>query len=135
MKNTLIIFTVLCSLLICALIAFYFVSPAYEVNSLRSENNALRTQMASLQADNTADLLSIVVFGMISITALLLGSFFMFLCLLANKRPVEFFRLQHNVTRRITQDNTETRQAIQHNETYDNTGNTGNTRDFYMMEV
>lgn len=143
MKNTLTVFAVICSLLICALVAFYFVSPLHQVSVLQSENNVLRAQMASLQADNTADILTIAVAGMLLITALVLAAFFLFLCLLGNIRPCDFFSIrQHNTRQWITQDNTvkckdNTGQMITQYDTgqYDSTEYYYDRDDRYMMEV
>jgi beta-lactamase regulating signal transducer with metallopeptidase domain len=132
MKHILILITVIMMLLITFLFAFWFVSPAGQVSALQSENTMLKTQLAASQSTNTENVVAIAVLGMFSVTALLLFAFFMVLCLLGNIRPSEFFRSQHRPTQRITQDNTETRQAIEHS-------NTDQFRyvetDQYMIEV
>lgn len=98
-------------LILLAVPVLWIVSPQAELSGLREENIQLRERLAELKADTLPDVLVIVVAGMMGITVILLTGFFLLLCLLANKRPAEFFSVRQGYTA-IPQTHGSERQAL-----------------------
>lgn len=110
--KALIPFTVAGAMLIVGLICLYFVSPDYRIHSLQNENYQLKSELAELKGDNQTELVSIVIFGFLMLTALFLTAFFLLLCFLSGKTPAEFFTV-----RKYQAIPADDRQAIQHKPT------------------
>jgi len=91
MKEIIIPFTIFLLVLLIGLAGFYFVSPAGQVSALQAENNLLKSQLAEAQGNSIENVAAVIVAGMLGITALLLFGFFLVLCLLSGKKPVDFF--------------------------------------------
>jgi len=73
---------------------FYYLSPQAELIGLRTENSQLRERLAEAKADSSENIVAIVVIGFLSLTVIFLTAFFLLLCLLSGRGPMQFFSVR-----------------------------------------